>query len=85
MTVDNRAGYIAFALRVLAILTGLAVLTALLGIGVRGWAPGFDLQTLQAIAGLLLGWSWALLVFHWARPKLASNNTVTVANSTATN
>jgi undecaprenyl-diphosphatase len=21
-------------------------------------------------AGLLLGWSWALLVFHWARPKL---------------
>jgi len=225
MTVDNRAGYIAFALRVLAILTGLAVLTALLGIGVRVWAPGFDLQTLQAIAGhrdatltsiagivtdagsfallaplsiaflllrrwkrpsddiallviaagsavlpsvvklivarprptlehlshlttlsfpsehttqaaavyltiaimlskglnrgwrelvivvavlialavawsrvylgvhyptdviagLLLGWSWALLVFHWARPKLASNNTVTVANSAATN
>ena len=225
MTVDNRAGYIAFALRVLAILTGLVVLTALLGIGVRVWAPGFDLQTLQAIAGhrdasltsiagivtdagsfallaplsiaflllrrwkrpsddiallvtaagsavlpsvvklivarprptlehlshlttlsfpsehttqaaavyltiaimlskglnrgwrelvivvallialavawsrvylgvhyptdviagLLLGWSWALLVFHWARPKLASNNTVTVANSTATN
>jgi undecaprenyl-diphosphatase len=225
MTVDNRAGYIAFALRVLAILTGLAVLTALLGIGVRVWAPGFDLQALQAIAGhrdatltsiagivtdagsfallaplsiaflllrrwkrpsddiallviaagsaalpsvvklivarprptfehlshlttlsfpsehttqaaavyltiaimlskglnrgwrelvivvallialavawsrvylgvhyptdvgagLLLGWSWALLVFHWARPKLASNNTVTVANSAATN
>ena len=225
MTVHNRAGYIAFALRVLAILTGLVVLTALLGIGVRVWAPGFDLQTLQAIAdhrnatlttiagivtdagsfallaplsiaflllrrwkrpsddiallvtaagsavlpsvvklivarprptlehlshlttlsfpsehttqaaavyltiaimlskglnrgwrelvivvavlialavawsrvylgvhyptdviaGLLLGWSWALLVFHWARPKLASNNTVTVANSTATN
>jgi membrane-associated phospholipid phosphatase len=225
MTVDNRAGYIAFALRVLAILTGLAVLTALLGIGVRVWAPGFDLQALQAIAGhrdatltsiagivtdagsfallaplsiaflllrrwkrpaddiallviaagsaalpsvvklivarprptlehlshlttlsfpsehttqaaavyltiaimlskglnrgwrelvivvallialavawsrvylgvhyptdviagLLLGWSWALLVFHSARPKLASNNTVTVANSAATN
>jgi len=21
-------------------------------------------------AGLLLGWGWALLVFHWARPKL---------------
>jgi undecaprenyl-diphosphatase len=21
-------------------------------------------------AGLLLGWSWALLIFHWARPKL---------------
>jgi len=225
MTVDNRAGYIAFALRVLAIFTGLAVLTALLGIGVRVWAPGFDLQALQAIAsdrdatlttiagivtdagsfallaplsiaflllrrwkrpsddiallviaagsaalpsmvklivarprptlehlahlttlsfpsehttqaaavyltiaimlsqglnrgwrelvivvallialavawsrvylgvhyptdviaGLLLGWSWAVLVFHWARPKLASNNTVTVANSAATN
>ena len=42
---------IAFALRVLAILLGLAVLTALLGIGVRAWAPGFDLQTMQAIAG----------------------------------
>ena len=225
MTIDNRVGYLAFALRVLAILTGLAVLTALLGIGVRVWAPGFDLQALQAIAGhrdatlttiagivtdagsfallaplsiaflllrrwkrpsddiallviaagsaalpsvvklivarprptlehlshlttlsfpsehttqaaavyltiaimlstglnrgwrelvivlavlialavawsrvylgvhyptdviagLLLGWSWALLVFHWARPKLASNNAVTVANSAATN
>lgn len=24
----------------------------------------------DVIAGLLLGWSWALLVFHWARPKL---------------
>ncbi len=23
-------------------------------------------------AGLLLGWSWALLVFHWARPKLVT-------------
>ena len=21
-------------------------------------------------AGLVLGWSWALLVFHWARPSL---------------
>src|SRR5207302_4984037 len=51
MTDDNRAAYIAFALRVLAILVGLAVLTALLGIGVRAWAPGFDLQTMQAIAG----------------------------------
>jgi undecaprenyl-diphosphatase len=225
MTVDNRARYLAFALRVLAILVGLAGLTALLGIGVRAWAPGFDLQTLQAIAGhrdatlttiagivtnagsfallaplsiayvllrrwkrpsddialvviaagsavlpsvvklivarprptlehlnhlvtlsfpsehttqaaavyltiaimlskglnrgwrelviaiavlialavawsrvylgvhyptdviagLALGWGWALLVFHWARPKLASDKTVTVANSPATN
>jgi membrane-associated phospholipid phosphatase len=225
MTIGNRAGYVAFALRVLGIFAGLAVVTGLLGIGVRAWAPGFDLQTLQAIAvhrdatlttiagivtdagsfallaplsiaflllrrwkrptddiallviaagsallpiltklivarprptlenlqhltslsfpsehttqaaavyltiaimlskglnrgwrelviviailialavawsrvylgvhyptdviaGLLLGWSWALLVFHWARPKLASNDTVTVANSAATN
>jgi len=51
MTVDNRAPYIAFALRVLAILVVLAVGTALLGIGVRAWSPGFDLQTIQAIAG----------------------------------
>jgi undecaprenyl-diphosphatase len=36
---------------VLAILLGLAVLTALLGIGVKAWAPGFDLRTIQAIAG----------------------------------
>jgi undecaprenyl-diphosphatase len=225
MTVDNRTAYGAFALRVLGILLGLAVLTALLGIGIRAWAPGFDLQALQAIAshrdatlttiagvvtnagsfallaplsiaflllrrwkrpaddialvviaagsallpivtklivarprptiehlshltslsfpsehttqaaavyltiaimlskglnrgwrelvivvavlialavawsrvylgvhyptdvtaGLLLGWGWALLVFHWARPKLASDKTVTVANSAATN
>jgi undecaprenyl-diphosphatase len=225
MTLDNRTAYGAFALRVLGILLGLAVLTALLGIGIRAWAPGFDLQALQAIAshrdatltpiagvvtnagsfallaplsiaflllrrwkrpaddialvviaagsallpivtklivarprptiehlshltslsfpsehttqaaavyltiaimlskglnrgwrelvivvavlialavawsrvylgvhypadvtaGLLLGWGWALLVFHWARPKLASDKTVTVANSAATN
>jgi undecaprenyl-diphosphatase len=225
MTDDNRAAYVAFALRVLAILLGLAVVTALLGIGIRAWAPGFDLQTMQAIAsnrdptlttiagivsnagsfallaplsiavlllrrwkrpsddiallviaagsavvpivtklivarprptiehlthltslsfpsehttqaaavyltiaimlskglnrgwrelvivgailialavawsrvylavhyptdviaGLLLGWGWALLVFHWARPKLASDKSVTVANSAATN
>lgn len=51
MTVDNRAAYVAFALRVLGIFVGLAVVTALLGIGVRAWGPGFDLQTLQAIAG----------------------------------
>jgi undecaprenyl-diphosphatase len=50
MTVDNRTRYLAFALRVLAILVGLAVLTALLGFGIRAWAPGFDLQTMQAIA-----------------------------------
>lgn len=225
MTVDNRSGYLAFALWVAAIFLGLAALTAILGIGIRAWAPGFDLQTLQAItshrnatlttiagivtdagsfallaplsiaflllrrwkrpfddiallviaagsallpivtkvivarprptvealshltslsfpsehttqaaavyltiaimlstglhrgwrelviviavvialavawsrvylgvhyptdviAGLLLGWSWALLVFHWARPKLASNELVTIANSAANN
>jgi undecaprenyl-diphosphatase len=36
--------------RVLGILLGLAVLTALAGIGVRTWAPGFDAQAMQAIA-----------------------------------
>jgi undecaprenyl-diphosphatase len=225
MTVDNRTRYLTFSLWVLAILVGLAVLTALIGIGIRAWAPAFDLQTMQAIAshrdatlttiagivsdagsfallaplsiaflllrrwkrpyddvallviaagsavlpivtklivarprptvenlshltslsfpsehttqaaavyltiaimlskglnrgwrelvlvvavlialevawsrvylgvhyptdviaGLLLGWGWALLVFNWARPKLASNESVTVANSAATN
>lgn len=225
MTDDRRRAYLAFALRVLVILVGLAVFTALLGIGIRALAPGFDLQTMQAIAsnrnatltiiagivtnagsfallaplsiavlllrrwkrasddiallviaagsaalpivtklivarprptieqlghltslsfpsehttqaaavcltiaimlskglnrgwrqlmiaaavlialavawsrvylavhyptdviaGLLLGWGWALLVFHWARPGLASNESVTVPNSAATN
>jgi len=36
--------------RVAAILLGLAIVTAAAGIGVRAWAPGFDLQALQAIA-----------------------------------
>src|SRR3989441_6072454 len=34
----------------LGIFVGLAVVTALVGIGVRAWAPGFDIQALQAIA-----------------------------------
>src|SRR5579864_6646651 len=50
MTVDNRTRYLTFALWVLAIFAGLAALTALAGIGIRAWAPGFDLQVLQAIA-----------------------------------
>ena len=37
-------------MRVAAILLGLAIVTAAAGIGVRAWAPGFDLQALQAIA-----------------------------------
>ncbi len=37
-------------MRVVAILLGLAVLTALAGIGLRAWAPGFDAQAMQAIA-----------------------------------
>jgi membrane-associated phospholipid phosphatase len=38
-------------------------------------------------AGLLLGWSWALLVFKWARPALTRSvgDSVTPPNSTATN
>jgi len=36
--------------RVLAILLGLAVITASAGIAVRAWAPGFDVQAMQAIA-----------------------------------
>ena len=38
-------------MRVVAILLGLALLTALAGIGIRAWTPGFDAQVLQAIAG----------------------------------
>lgn len=40
----------AFAIRVLALFVGLGVVTVLVGIGVRAWAPGFDVQVLEAIA-----------------------------------
>jgi len=36
--------------RVLAILLGLAVITAAAGVAVRAWAPGFAVQAMQAIA-----------------------------------
>src|SRR5260370_31110271 len=39
-----------FALRVIAVFLGLAVVTAAAGIGIRALAPAFDLQTMQAIA-----------------------------------
>jgi len=63
--------------RVLAILLGLAVLTALAGIGVRAWAPGFDTQVLQAIAGgrdtTLTSIAWVVtqagsFLRRWKRP-----------------
>lgn len=38
-------------MRVLGILLGLAILTSAAGIGIRAWAPGFDAQAMQAIAG----------------------------------
>ena len=47
---------------VIAILIALAVAWARVYLGVH--------YPTDVIAGLLLGWSWALLVFHWARPKL---------------
>lgn len=50
MSVDKRAALLAFAVRVVAVALGLAILTAIAGIGVRAWAPGLDLQTMQAIA-----------------------------------
>lgn len=50
MSVDKRAALLAFAVRVVAVALGLAILTAIGGIGVRAWAPGLDLQTMQAIA-----------------------------------
>src|SRR5260370_32854292 len=48
---DKGAALIAFAGRVVGILLGLSVVTAAAGIGIRAWAPGFDAQALQAIAG----------------------------------
>jgi undecaprenyl-diphosphatase len=46
----------------LAIVIGLAVAWSRVYLGVH--------YPTDVAAGLLLGWGWALLVFHWARPKL---------------
>lgn len=47
---------------VLSVLIALAVAWSRVYLGVH--------YPTDVAAGLLLGWSWALLVFHWARPKL---------------
>ena len=47
---------------VLGVLIALAVAWSRVYLGVH--------YPTDVVAGLLLGWSWALLVFHWARPKL---------------
>ena len=47
---------------------GVAILLALL-VGASRVYLGVHYPT-DVVAGLLLGWGWALLVFHWARPKL---------------
>ena len=41
----------AFLFRVVGILLGLSIVTAAAGIGIRAWAPGFDIGVMQAIAG----------------------------------
>lgn len=48
--IANRQAVLRFALWVAALLLGLAILTAVIGIAVKAWAPGFDTGTLQAIA-----------------------------------
>ena len=47
---------------------GIAVLLTML-VGVSRVYLGVHYPT-DVAAGLVLGWGWALLVFHWARPKL---------------
>ena len=47
---------------VLGVLIALAVALSRVYLGVH--------YPTDVAAGLLLGWSWGLLVFHWARPKL---------------
>jgi undecaprenyl-diphosphatase len=42
---------VAFLFRVVGSLLGLSIVTAAAGIGIRAWAPGFDIGVMQAIAG----------------------------------
>lgn len=66
------------AVIVLAVLIALAVAWSRVYLGVH--------YPTDVIAGLALGWSWALLVFHWARPGLTRSvaEPVTAPNSAAT-
>lgn len=66
------------AVIVLAVLIALAVAWSRVYLGVH--------YPTDVIAGLALGWSWALLVFHWARPGLTRTvgESVTAPNSAAT-
>ena len=53
----------------------LMMLAVLIGLAVAGSRVYFGIHyPTDVIAGLLLGWSWALLVFRWARPKLVGGN-----------
>jgi undecaprenyl-diphosphatase len=63
---------------VLAVLIAIAVAWSRVYLGIH--------YPTDVIAGLALGWSWALLVFRWARPKLSRSvgKTVTVAHGAAT-
>jgi undecaprenyl-diphosphatase len=63
---------------VLALLVALGVAWSRVYLGVH--------YPTDVVAGLVLGWSWALLVFHWARPRLTRTlaETVTAANRPAT-
>lgn len=46
----DRAALTAFAIRVLGIFVGLAIITAVVGIAVKSLAPGFDAAAVQSIA-----------------------------------
>ena len=56
MAVANRSAWIMFALWTIGIFVALAIITAIVGIAVKTWAPGFDLQTMQAIAAHRSSW-----------------------------
>ena len=49
-TIDSRAALVTFGTRVLGVFMGLAIITALVGFGIRALSPGLDLDIMHGVA-----------------------------------